>query len=158
FNGQTSTIVVATTQYFVTSVSAIETASGQVLFIPTNTSFNTGMTMTLSGVASADRRFVRMNLAPILNNVAGSELFPITTFITPMVEGGLPGTPVPFTQFLQSPTIDNISVTTTVNVPDGGTVVLGGLKLMNEQRNELGPPILSKIPFINRLFKNVGYG
>ena len=35
---------------------------------------------------------------------------------------------------------------------------MGGLKLMNEQRNELGPPILSKIPFINRLFKNVGYG
>jgi Flp pilus assembly secretin CpaC len=116
------------------------------------------MTLTLQGVASADRRFVRMSLAPALNNVAGSELFPITTFITPTVVGGLPGQPVPFTQFLQQPTIDNITVQTTVQVPDGGTVVLGGLKLMNEQRNELGPPILSKIPFINRLFKNVGYG
>jgi general secretion pathway protein D len=29
---------------------------------------------------------------------------------------------------------------------------------MNEGRNEFGPPVLSKIPYINRLFKNVGYG
>jgi type II secretory pathway component GspD/PulD (secretin) len=158
FNGQTSTITVATTQYFVTNITAIETGAGSVLFIPQNSAFNTGMTMTVNGVVSADRRFVRMSLAPNLNNIAGSELFPITTFITPTVLNGLPGEPVPFTQFLQSPTIDNISVNTTVNVPDGGTVVMGGLKLMNEQRNELGPPILSKIPFINRLFKNVGYG
>src|SRR5262249_27803189 len=128
FNGQTSTITVATTQYFVTSISAIETPAGQVLFIPTNSAFNTGFTLTIQGVASADRRFVRMNLAPNLNNIAGSELFPITTFITPTVENGLPGQPVPFTQFLQQPTIDNINVQTTANVPDGGTVVLGGLK------------------------------
>ena len=29
---------------------------------------------------------------------------------------------------------------------------------MAEERSEYGPPILSKIPYINRLFKNVGYG
>jgi len=45
-----------------------------------------------------------------------------------------------------------------VNVPDGGTVLMGGLKRLNEGRNEFGPPILSKIPYINRLFKNIGYG
>ena len=43
-------------------------------------------------------------------------------------------------------------------MPDGGTVLLGGLKKLSEGRNEYGPPILSKIPYINRLFKNVGYG
>jgi general secretion pathway protein D len=35
---------------------------------------------------------------------------------------------------------------------------MGGLKQLSEQRSEYGPPILSKIPYINRLFKNVGYG
>jgi general secretion pathway protein D len=49
-------------------------------------------------------------------------------------------------------------VNTTVAVPDGGTVLMGGLKRLSEGRNEYGPPILSKIPYINRLFKNVGYG
>ena len=43
-------------------------------------------------------------------------------------------------------------------VPDGGTVLLGGLKTLSEGRNESGPPVLSKIPYLNRLFKNVGYG
>ncbi|MDB4365764.1 type II and III secretion system protein, partial [Pirellulales bacterium] len=46
--------------------------------------------------------------------------------------------------------------TTTVSVPDGGTVLMGGIKRMQEGRNEYGVPVLSKIPYINRLFKNVG--
>ena len=29
---------------------------------------------------------------------------------------------------------------------------------MSEGRNEFGPPILSKIPYLSRLFKNVAYG
>jgi general secretion pathway protein D len=27
-----------------------------------------------------------------------------------------------------------------------------------EARNEFGPPVLSKIPYVNRMFKNVGIG
>src|SRR5262249_33907866 len=68
------------------------------------------------------------------------------------------GQPIPFTQFLQQPVFNTITANTTVAVPDGGTVLLGGLKRLSEGRNEFGPPILSKIPIINRLFKNVGYG
>ena len=45
-----------------------------------------------------------------------------------------------------------------MTVPDGGTVVMGGLKRLSEGRNEYGPPILSKIPYVSRLFKNTGYG
>jgi general secretion pathway protein D len=29
---------------------------------------------------------------------------------------------------------------------------------LNEGRNEFGVPLLSKVPFINRLFRNVGIG
>ena len=43
-------------------------------------------------------------------------------------------------------------------IPDGGTVILGGLKTLSEGRNEFGPPVLSKLPYIDRLFRNVGYG
>ena len=35
---------------------------------------------------------------------------------------------------------------------------MGGLKTLSEGRNEFGPPVLSKIPYLNRLFKNVGIG
>ena len=49
-------------------------------------------------------------------------------------------------------------MTTTVSVPDGGTVLLGGIKRLSEGRNERGIPMLSKIPYVNRLFRNVGIG
>jgi general secretion pathway protein D len=35
---------------------------------------------------------------------------------------------------------------------------LGGIKRLREGRTERGVPILSKIPYINRLFRNVGIG
>jgi len=47
------------------------------------------------------------------------------------------------------------SVSTTVSVPDGGTILLGGIKRLSEGRTERGVPILSKIPYISRLFRNV---
>ena len=59
---------------------------------------------------------------------------------------------------IQLPEFLFTTVTTTVSVPDGGTVLLGGIKRQREGRNEYGVPILSKIPYINRLFKNVGLG
>ena len=59
---------------------------------------------------------------------------------------------------MQLPTFSFVTVTTTVSVPDGGTVLLGGIKRLSEGRNEYGVPILDKIPYINRLFKNVGIG
>src|SRR5204862_1769538 len=86
------------------------------------------------------------------------QLFPIVTPIFPLFDGTATGQPVVFTQFVQQPVTTSVGVQTTVAVPDGGTVLLGGLKRLSEGRNEFGPPILSKIPFINRLFKNVGYG
>ena len=59
---------------------------------------------------------------------------------------------------VQLPTFQVINVSTTVSVPDGGTVLLGGIKRLNEGRTEFGVPLLSKVPYIDRLFRNVGIG
>ncbi|MFK7817163.1 MAG: hypothetical protein AB8G99_00470 [Planctomycetaceae bacterium] len=59
---------------------------------------------------------------------------------------------------VQQPVVEIISVGTTVSVPDGGTVLLGGIKRLREGRNMAGVPILNKIPYISRLFKNSGVG
>ncbi|RMF99654.1 MAG: general secretion pathway protein GspD, partial [Planctomycetota bacterium] len=59
---------------------------------------------------------------------------------------------------VQQPTFASMTVNTTVSVPDGGTVLLGGIKRLSEGRSEAGVPILDKIPYVNRLFKNVGVG
>ena len=59
---------------------------------------------------------------------------------------------------IQLPILATTSVSTVVSVPDGGTVLMGGVKTMSEGRNERGVPFLSNIPYVNRLFKNVGIG
>jgi type II secretory pathway component GspD/PulD (secretin) len=159
FNGQTASLNIQDQEFFVLGVQVVS-VNGQIVFVPQNTPVPLGVSVTIQTVVSADRRFVRMSLAPTLTNLASATvpLFPITTFVTPVFDGGQTGQPVPFTQFIQEPTFTTVTVSTTVSVPDGGTVLMGGLKLLNEGRNEFGPPILSKIPYINRLFKNVGYG
>lgn len=43
---------------------------------------------------------------------------------------------------------------TMVTVPNGATLLLGGQKLSGETEIEAGPPILSKIPGLKRLFSN----
>ncbi len=59
---------------------------------------------------------------------------------------------------IQQPVTEIVTVNTTVSVPDGGTVLLGGIKRLREGRNMSGVPILNKIPYVSRLFKNTGVG
>ncbi|HEV8292085.1 MAG TPA: hypothetical protein VGP94_09180, partial [Tepidisphaeraceae bacterium] len=59
-----------------------------------------------------------------------------------------------FQASVQLPILDITSVNTIVSVPDGGTLLLGGQTLAGETEVEEGVPILSKIPFIKRLFTN----
>jgi len=41
-----------------------------------------------------------------------------------------------------------------VNVPDGGTLLLGGLKMCGEIETEAGVPVLDKMPILKRFFSN----
>lgn len=159
FNGQSASISVQDQQFFVTNVGVVG-FGGQIVFTPQNNPFPLGVEMTLQAVCSADRRYVRINTNVRLANLASTNvpLFPVTTFITPVFEGGAQGQPIPFTQFIQQPQLSLVNIQTTVSIPDGGTVILGGLKTLSEGRNEFGPPVLSKVPYVNRLFKNTGFG
>ena len=173
FNGQTSTVFVSDVAFFTLGLTVFN-VGGQVVYAPTSVPIPIGtspplpgsggtapgVSVTVQAIVSSDRRFVRMNLTPDLTTLTSAivPLFPVTAFITPVFEGGSQGVPIPFTQFFQQPSLSEISVQTTVAVPDGGTVVLGGLKTLSEGRNEYGPPVLSSIPYLNRLFRNQGIG
>ena len=56
--------------------------------------------------------------------------------------------------FIQLPTVTVTRIQTTVTVPDQGTVLLGGQRLVTEFEVETGVPVVSKIPVINRFFTN----
>jgi type II secretory pathway component GspD/PulD (secretin) len=161
FNGQTSTLTVTTTGAFVQGVQVVSLAGGaQLALVPQISPTSIGVTIAIQAVISADRRFVRMSIAPTLTNQVPGPIttFPLVVPIFTAFDGVQTGQPVLFTQFIQLPNFTTVTVSTTVAVPDGGTVLMGGLKRLSEARSEYGPPILSKVPYINRLFKNTGYG
>jgi len=166
FNGQSAFLSITDQQFFLTGVQvAIPNNGNQFVFVPVQQPFPLGVTMSVTPVVSADRRFVRIELLPSLTNLASATvpLIPVQIPIPQFFDGPGTGTsqntqPQFFTMFFQQPTFTTITLNTTVRVPDGGTVLLGGLKTLSEGRHEHGPPVLGKIPYLSRLFRNVAYG
>jgi general secretion pathway protein D len=169
FNGQLANVTDISARPFVTSVTPV-VADFAVAQQPIILVLNEGTQLTVQAVVSPDRRFVRLTLIPFFSDIGDVEEFTFegrrssntgTTNVDPTdetdtvqddAEETFEGTTVQLPQFATT------SISTTVSVPDGGTILLGGIKRLSEGRNENGVPILSKIPYINRLFKNVGIG
>ena len=182
FNGQNAFIQDTVQRPFVTSVIPVvgDFAAAQQ---PVITVLDDGTSVNVQAVVSSDRRFVRLTLIPTFSEIGNVEEFQFegsrsTTAKSSNENQGTQadtGGALPFQPGLsfqtqssaeqefssngttvQQPSLRTTTVTTTVSVPDGGTVLMGGIKRMQEARNEFGVPVLSKIPYINRLFKNVG--
>ncbi len=154
FNGQRATVDVTDTRYFLTGVVA-KGAGAQATFQPKNEPATTGFRMTAQPVVSPDRRVVQVYLKMEQSDLASPQI-PLMPITVPVQKSD--GQSAPFTLFLQQPQFTKFCVDKAVAIPDGGTVLLGGFKKLIESRNEYGPPVLSSIPYVNRLFKNVGYG
>lgn len=70
-----------------------------------------------------------------------------------VARGGGLGTP---SLFITLPRQTEEGVVSTVSIPDGGTVMLGGLKQVGEVEVDAGVPMLSDIPILKRAFTNTG--
>jgi hypothetical protein len=92
-----------------------------------------GTVLWVQPIVSADRREVQVNLQVELSTAA-SALVPVMTLITPKEANGGDGKPVVFTQYLESPAINNQLIDTTLQIPDGGTAVITGPKARNTGR------------------------
>lgn len=154
FNGAPAFVFNVTSRAYVASLTPI-VGAGAVAFQPTIGQFPDGVQLFVTPVVSADRRYVRMTLSPVFTT-----LIDFQNFVVPAAVGGggLGGGATSINGQVTLPQFALTSVSTTVTVPDGGTVLLGGVKRLREQRSEFGVPVLSKTPLINRLFRNIGIG
>jgi type II secretory pathway component GspD/PulD (secretin) len=151
-----STVFSGTVEPFVTELNPV-VSGNSVAFEPTIDQFFNGAGMSVSAVVSADRRYVRLNLVPFFNEITRVETFRIPAAAGGGGNlGGVGGSGVAIEAELRIPVIATNFVSTVVTVPDGGTILMGGLKTKTERRNEAGVPVLSKIPYINRLFTDTG--
>lgn len=102
---------------------------------PTIGSVPRGRTLDVTPTVSADRKYVTLTVRPMVMDVRFS-----------LFQGA--------TGPLQLPEIDITTVRTSVNVPDRGWVLLGGLKQAGETEVEAGVPLISKIPILKRAYTN----
>jgi type II secretory pathway component GspD/PulD (secretin) len=113
---------------------------------PTISAVPAGATLDVKASVSADRRYVQMDLRP--QQIAlGTPPF---RFVTIQAASSA----VVAATTIELPQIIVQDYKTTVSVPDGGTLLLGGTRKYTETEAETGVPVLSKIPILKRLFNN----
>ncbi|MEI7836241.1 MAG: hypothetical protein WCK05_07495, partial [Planctomycetota bacterium] len=143
-DGQRSYISISQYQAYVSTFTTSSAdggvnGTGAIAVVPVVSWIPTGLVLDVEATVSADRRYVTMTIRPQSSHLLREmERFAFGN------EGG----------FIMLPNFELTDLQSTVTVPDGGTVLLGGLKGSNETEREIGVPILSKIPVINRLFAN----
>lgn len=178
FNGQSASVTDGAMRPFVTSVIPV-VGDFAVAQQPVITLLPDGTSMNVQAVVSNDRKSVRMTLVPFFSQIQDVQTFTFdgtkkmrreTDSLLEDLLDGINDTDDEIDDentivetetsgvTIQLPTVGFTTINTVVSVPDGGTVLMGGIKRMREGRSERGVPFLSNIPYINRLFKNVGIG
>ncbi len=123
----------------------VEVAQASFIADPKIDVIHDGVVLDVRPIIRHDRRSVTLVLQPTVAELQR----PIPQFTTSLAGSTLPVT-------LQLPVLTVRSFATTAQVPDGGTVLIGGLRtiLSRERRAEI--PILAKIPIISFFFKQEG--
>jgi type II secretory pathway component GspD/PulD (secretin) len=140
FNGQSASCQVMDSEWLPSNVQVIE-SGGQVAFVPQNKPVPFGINYLVQPVISGDGKSIRVQLNVNFMQLAGT------------VEGGVPVQPAANTQRMQAPMVTTWNLDQTVTVPTDKTAVFSGWQI--EREVPWGPPVLSKIPYLNRLFSNV---
>jgi len=133
FNGQRAYITVGEQLPYLQSVR-IRVAQQIAAYEPIIGIARTGVSLDVQATVSADRRYVTLTVRPQVAELLNWE--------TAQFVGGT----------LRMPQMGVKDLKTTVSIPDGGTLLLGGLRTVTSQDVEIGPPILSKVPVVNRFF------
>ena len=123
----------------------VEIAQGASIADPIVAVVQDGVILDVRPVVSADRRFITLELRPTVAELRR----PLTEIVTTL------GSQNSVT--IQLPEVDLRRVRTSIPMPDGGTVLLGGLKVSDRQDQNSGVPILNKIPLVSFLFDRKGH-
>ena len=143
FNGQRANVVIARLHNYIQTFDEDGT--------PTISTVTDGVVFEVKPYVSADQRYVTLELLPSITEMR--QLTPVTiyrAFDTPTTAsvGGF--------MVIELPEVYTRAVETTVSVPDGGTLMIGGMTEAREAEGFATVPLLSKIPLIKYLFMSWG--
>jgi len=174
FPGQAAYVVIARQIAFVSDLEPVPDAVG---FESTLSVTNSGVVLRVQGTVSADRRYVTLTVQPSLASIVeirqiqqiaegpdGDDDDDIA-IVNPLAgllgagdgdgDGDDDVTDEDFiTGNIEAPQLQLTELKTTVSVPDRGTILLGGQRVVDDIEIEAGIPVLSKIPILQRLTSN----
>jgi type II secretory pathway component GspD/PulD (secretin) len=105
---------------------------------------NHGSILEVRPTVSYDRKYVVLEIQPTLAEKLESERALLN------LSGNFTSVPV------ELPVLSVTKIKTTVTIPDGGTVLVGGLKREIDNEASIGVPVLRRIPILNLLFGRMG--
>lgn len=145
FNTQRSHILVVNQEAYIADTEINQTGITPVLN-PVIGILNSGSILEARPTVSHDRKYVTLEVQPTL----------AVDLTTPLNVANL-NLSLSFTQIpIELPVLRVQKIRTTVTVPDGGTVIVGGLRDLRRVKNYAGVPILGHIPGIRLLFSRHG--
>src|SRR6185503_3037851 len=119
YNGQRANVTVLNQVSYISDFD-VEIAQASQIGDPIVQTLRDGVILDLRPVVSADRRFITMELRPTVAVLSR----PIAMFQTTLGNGA------PVT--IELPELSVQRIRSTVTMPDGGTLLLGGLKFFEE--------------------------
>ena len=148
FNGQRAFITVSTRQSFVTEYK-IARDKDKLSVVPKNEDVDVGLKSALLPTVSADRRSIRLVTDFRSTAVLGSTLeVPVVIKL---------GADKEFRGAVQIPQVKTVTCKQTCVIPDGQTMAVSLGQVMVDARNDLATEFVSRIPYLSRLLRNVGY-
>jgi type II secretory pathway component GspD/PulD (secretin) len=148
-NTQRGTIKVVTTISYIESFTIVSQTPQPVM-----AEIDDGTTFNVRPIVSADRKYVYLEVHPVLTSVTFKEVDFVTAGIVTVQGGGTPTEGAAPVNTIQTPITVKQELSVTVCVPDKGVLMIGGLGKSSETKTSSGTPILSKIPIIKRLFSS----
>jgi general secretion pathway protein D len=105
-----------------------------------------GPLLNVTPIITPDKKNVLLNIETVMREFITMQSYPIQLPVSSGFSGGVYTISLPETEISQ--------VRTRVSVPDKATLLLGGQRVTVEVEKEAGVPVLSKVPFLGRLFSN----
>jgi len=144
-NGQRAHMFVGTERSYLSGVTvAGDTPDPQVSTIMS------GVVLDVRPIVSYNRHYITLELRPTIAEEGVPNIFNTTFFTT---TAGDPPVVVVNTFPIEAPSLEIIQVRTTVTIPDGGIILIGGLMQDIQFQAENGVPVISNIPVLGRLFR-----
>ncbi len=154
-NTQRGQLWVRTSRFFITEYDVEDDH-----YTPEREEFFDGIMLDIRPIVSSCRRYVYLELKPMIDKIIAvdrtTQTFTITEEITPDNGDQTIERSIPVEVEIENPRRLVQEFFNTVGVPDQGLLVVGGLGESEERTVETGVPVLSKLPFAKRLFGSEG--